>query len=131
MSYRRAAGPRARRPNPAGPRWVRLVAQMRLVYGTTCHLCDHPGALGADHLIPVSVAPELRWVLPNLRPCHGGRHKCPVCGLACNEIRQTKPVEQAREIIRRRIENPPLTTPLGGPRKPRGRRRIPAGGRPW
>jgi hypothetical protein len=48
----------------------------------TCWLCHHhipPGTGQIDHLVPVSVAPELAMVVANWRPAHGvaGCTTCP------------------------------------------------------
>lgn len=76
--------------------------------GTVCHLCGHPGATEADHVIPLSVRPDLRADSNNLRPAHGGKRqlgpggvyidaRCQTC-LAegkpgtCNQTRGAKPI---------------------------------------
>jgi 5-methylcytosine-specific restriction endonuclease McrA len=66
----------------------RKLAQFRALvfatYGTTCHLCEQPGADTIDHLIPAYEAPHLEYDLRNMRPAHG----------PCNYSRGTKPLEQ-------------------------------------
>jgi len=43
-----------------------------------CAWCGHPGSMTVDHLIPLSMAPELAEVRSNLAPVHG-REGCPFC----------------------------------------------------
>lgn len=74
-------------PKPAGRRWQAFRELVFATYGRTCHLCGHGGANQADHLIPVIQAPELAWDLANVRPAHGTRNRCPVCGRCCNQSR--------------------------------------------
>jgi 5-methylcytosine-specific restriction endonuclease McrA len=57
-------------------------AEMFAIYGRHCHLCGQAGADTADHLIPVSVWPEGRWVISNVRPAHRD----------CNSQRQAAPL---------------------------------------
>jgi 5-methylcytosine-specific restriction endonuclease McrA len=50
-------------------RWRTLRAQV-LMEEATCWLCGGPNPDSVDHVIPVSVAPELEYVRENLRACH-------------------------------------------------------------
>jgi hypothetical protein len=92
------------------------------VYGDRCHLCGHGGARQVDHLIPVSVRPDLGWELSNLRPVHGAPYNyCPVCRRACNQSRSNRTVEDARARAampkgRRRRQPAPVkpSTPSAG-----------------
>jgi 5-methylcytosine-specific restriction endonuclease McrA len=54
--------------------------------GPTCWLCGHGGSDSIDHVIPASVAPDLRADPANWRPAHGVRG-CPVCGVRCQQVR--------------------------------------------
>jgi hypothetical protein len=95
-------------------------------YGGLCHICRHGGARQADHLIPLAERPDLAWELSNCRPAHGmPGNRCPVCGMACNQIRGGLSVERARRIIAERTAQRQRTRPQGRP-KP-----DPAAGRPW
>jgi 5-methylcytosine-specific restriction endonuclease McrA len=75
---------------------------------THCGLCGkwvdkslthpHPGAPQVDHIIPVSVAPELTMVRSNLRLVHRA------CNLGRGTGSRPRPREQARRVFG------PLTT---------------------
>ena len=104
--------------HPSGREWKRKVANVIAAYGGICHLCDHPGALQADHVV---VRAESRDdSIANLRPAHGSagkwqRNPCPVCGLNCNNIRGALSVEAGRRKIARRIEALGLTDGVNEP----------------
>jgi 5-methylcytosine-specific restriction endonuclease McrA len=53
----------------AGHKW-RQIREQVLATNTVCWLCGLPGADSVDHIIPLSVAPELAHDLNNLRPAH-------------------------------------------------------------
>lgn len=69
-----------------------------------CHLCGHPGADTADHILPRSLHPEVApFDTSNLKAAH---HKpCAQCTklagrpIRCNNIRQDRPVQWARDKI--------------------------------
>lgn len=79
--------------------------------GTICHLCGHPGATVADHVIPKRERPDLVADPSNMRPAHGtdrqvgpgGRlfdARCKVCIQqgkkgTCNGTRGATPLEAA------------------------------------
>ena len=75
----------------SGRRVQQLTAAVLELYGTTCHLCDRPGADTADHLEPRSQGGTDE--LENLRPAHR----------SCNSTRGTRTVDEARTAIRGRI----------------------------
>lgn len=93
-------------PRPAAPRsrhrvgrpHRRAVTQMFAIYGDLCHLCGHPGARQADHLVPIRDWPD-QPIDPHLmRPAHGGGNEergldnpCPICGRRCNQERGARP----------------------------------------
>lgn len=62
----------------------RMASAMFAAYGSLCHLCGGPGATTIDHLVPVSLRPDLRWTLENVRPAH----------LRCNSKRRDAPLRQ-------------------------------------
>lgn len=81
--------PGRRYPKPSGRRWQAMRLRVFAIYGRECHLCGHGGSNQIDHLVPVSVDPALAWSLENLKPVHGvPGNRCPVCGLACNQVKQ-------------------------------------------
>jgi 5-methylcytosine-specific restriction endonuclease McrA len=53
----------------AGHKWRQIRAQV-LATNTICWLCGLPGADSVDHVIPLSVAPELAHDPANLKPAH-------------------------------------------------------------
>jgi 5-methylcytosine-specific restriction endonuclease McrA len=57
---------------------------------TICIVCGHDGADSADHIIALSVDPELAEDADNLGPCH--HRPCPVCGRQCNNEKGTRPL---------------------------------------
>jgi len=70
-----------------GHRWRKIVREV-LAESDTCWLCGQPGADSGDHVIPVSVRPDLELVRSNVRPAH----------LVCNQRRGTAPVGVPRRI---------------------------------
>ena len=64
-----------------GHRWRKLLAQVLEEDGDICWLCGKPGATSGDHVVPVSVAPELEFDRENVRPAH----------LSCNKRRGDRP----------------------------------------
>ena len=52
--------------------------------GGICHLCGHPGADAADHVVPLAQGGS--DTIDNLRPAH---HfvACETCGLKCNRVK--------------------------------------------
>ena len=49
--------------------------------GGICHLCGHPGADAADHVVPLSKGGT--DTVDNLKPAHH-RMTCETCGRRCN-----------------------------------------------
>lgn len=90
--------------HPSGRMWEAKVANVISYYNGICHLCGHPGAKQADHLVQYAEGGDDS--LENLRPAHGsaGKQKnpCPVCGLNCNNIRGALSVEAGKRKIARR-----------------------------
>lgn len=78
-----------------GRRAQAWVAAVHRRYGTTCHLCHHAGADSADHLQPRATRPDLMYDVDNGRPVH--HRRCPVCGVACNIARKSRPLAVAPE----------------------------------
>lgn len=73
---------------PSGRAWQAIRLRVFAIHGRICVICGHDGSNQVDHVIPVAVAPELAFVLTNLRPVHGvPRNRCPVCGQACNQAK--------------------------------------------
>lgn len=78
-----------------GRRAQAWVAAVLTRYGTTCHLCHHPGAESGDHLQPRAERPDLMWNIDNGRPVH--HRPCPTCGVRCNLKRKSKPLTASPE----------------------------------
>lgn len=66
--------------------------QMFAIYGRTCHLCGHGGALEADHLTPLALDPDQPPDPHAMRPAHGVNGRCTTCGRACNQERSAGPI---------------------------------------
>lgn len=82
--------------HPSGRPWRRARAQMFALWGDICHICGHPGATEADHLIPLAVVPTQLHDPMTMRPAHGGNGKCPVCRRACNASRKARAIDDPR-----------------------------------
>ncbi|GAA5048248.1 hypothetical protein HNP84_000216 [Thermocatellispora tengchongensis] len=82
--------PRSR--HRAGRPYRRAREQMFQLYGDTCHICLHPGAGEADHLVPVSIDGAQPIDPHAMRPAHGANAPCPTCGRKCNTERGAGPV---------------------------------------
>ncbi|MDX2705814.1 hypothetical protein PV350_23560 [Streptomyces sp. PA03-6a] len=88
--------PKPSRPDLGHRGYRRAREEMFAIYGTTCHICAHPGAREADHLVPYSrLADKTRMPSAHdMRPAHGGNARCPVCLRACNAERGNRPIPQ-------------------------------------
>lgn len=73
----------------SGERYMRWKRAVLAMWGTTCHLCGHPNAHTADHLVPVSVWPNQPYDARLGRAAHGVEG-CPTCGIKCNSSRGNK-----------------------------------------
>lgn len=110
MTTRKTA-PRARR-GAEGAVWRRIVQHILSRDMGICHICGHPGANSADHVISVAERPDLSLDAANLKAAHSHPAACPVCSPAsiarggkpvyCNEIKQGMSTERARRIIEAR-----------------------------
>lgn len=69
-----------------GPRYQRWRVEVHERWGWDCHLCGHPGATSADHLVPLSVWPNQPYDARLARPAHGVEG-CETCGVKCNSSR--------------------------------------------
>lgn len=100
----RMAGYEREQRHPSGAAWNRIKANVIASYNGICHLCGDPGAQQVDHLI--AYAEGGTDDISNLRPVHGvantQNNRCPVCQLACNNIRGSLSVEAGRAKILRR-----------------------------
>lgn len=111
--------------------WRRMVKEVVRRDAGKCWICGHFGAKSADHVIPVTEAPELAMDLSNLKAAHSYPGGCTECSRAskdgrqiyCNEIKSAMSVERARRVIEERT---------GLPLTPATRDDAPeAEGRPW
>lgn len=76
-------------PKRTGRPWQRLRARIIQRDGGICHLCGHPGADTADHIIPWSLGGTDNPA--NLKAAH--RH--------CNRVRGNRTVATARTTLTR------------------------------
>lgn len=109
----------AGRPGGIGSHAWELV-RMRVfgMHGHVCWVCLHPGARTVDHVEPVTERPDLALSLSNLRPAHGARNRCAVCGQCCNQLKGGMSLARARRIIAERMAArpaPPAREPACGP----------------
>jgi hypothetical protein len=64
------------------------------------------GANSADHIIPVTEAPDREWDETNIRPAHAWPKACPDCSVAagrpvyCNSIKGGMSLERAQRKLR-------------------------------
>ncbi len=84
-----------------GRRAQRWVAAVLAEHGDLCHLCHHPGAESADHIVTRAELVERGelyrlYELGNGRPVHHKR--CPVCSVACNTRRKSQPLTTAPPV---------------------------------
>jgi hypothetical protein len=75
-----------------GPRYLAWREGVFQRWGTVCHICGHPEAYTADHLVPLSVWPNQPYDPMLARPAHGvvqpdGSEGCPTCHVKCNSSR--------------------------------------------
>ena len=105
--------------HPSGRFWDRKKANVIAYYHGVCHLCNHNGALQIDHVIPFAETQDDS--IGNLRPVHGvagkQNNRCPVCGLACNNIRGALSVEAAKRKIAKRQGNVTPAKPVDNGRE--------------
>lgn len=73
----------------SGERWRIWRNGVFAMWGSDCHLCGHPGADSADHLVPLSVWGNQPYDPRISRPAHGVAG-CAVCHLKCNSSRGNK-----------------------------------------
>lgn len=78
-----------------GNAYLKAREKMFAKYGDVCHICGHPGARQADHLVPLRENPNQPIGADGMRPAHGaGRpdndNPCPTCGRRCNQQRGSK-----------------------------------------
>lgn len=99
--------------HPSGAAWNRKKANVIAFYNGICHLCNHPGALQVDHIVPFAETHDDS--IANLRPAHGTaknqKNPCPVCGLNCNNIRGALSVEAGKRKIAARQGKSPQAEP--------------------
>lgn len=81
--------PRVPRVWRAGVKWRVWRDGVFALYGSQCHLCGHPDADSADHLVPLSVWGNQPYDPRLSRPAHGVAG-CETCGLKCNSSRGNK-----------------------------------------
>lgn len=105
--------------HPSGAAWNRVKANVISYHNGLCGLCDHPGSLQVDHVVPFAETQDNS--IGNLRPVHGvaknQNNRCPVCNLACNNIRGSLSFQAGRAKVQRRMKNqqgvvtPPVKAP--------------------
>lgn len=85
-----------------GPYYAQWRIQVHAMWGDLCHICGHPEAHSADHLVPLSVWPNQPYEPMLARPAHGviqpdGTEGCPTCYVKCNSSRGNR---QLANLIR-------------------------------
>ena len=93
--------------NPRDTWEYRRNAKLTLAASDLCHLCLHPGARTADHIVSVKEWLERHGTdlgvnaLSNLAPAHGnrgpdGENRCTECNQLCNQARGAASLEPGR-----------------------------------
>lgn len=77
-----------------GPQYVRWRAEVHAMWGYDCHICGHPDAHTADHLVPLSAWGNQPYDARLSRPAHG-IEGCPTCHVKCNSSRGNKALGNA------------------------------------
>lgn len=75
-----------------GTRWKNFSKRLRRM-SPSCEFCGSPDQLTVDHIIPVSEAPELTYVLEN----------CRILCRSCNSRRQDNVTDTERAEVQQRI----------------------------
>lgn len=99
--------------HPSGAAWNRVKANVISYHNGLCGLCDHPGSLQVDHVVPFAETQDNS--IGNLLPVHGvaknQNNRCPVCNLACNNIRGSLSFQAGRAKVQRRMKAQDTVTP--------------------
>lgn len=69
-----------------GPDYAVWRKAVHAMWGYRCHLCGHPNAHTADHLVPLALWSNQPYDARLSRPAHG-IEGCPTCKLKCNSSR--------------------------------------------
>lgn len=79
--------------------WKRTRIQVFQIYGKKCSKCSREENLQVDHILPISLFPELRYEITNLQPL------CEKCNKLKSNIDFTRFVDEIGEIEKPSIVN--------------------------
>jgi 5-methylcytosine-specific restriction endonuclease McrA len=76
---------------------VRRARAEVLAESDVCVICGHRGSDSVDHIIPLSIRPDLADDKDNLGPAH--HEPCPTCAQRCNNLKGTRPLSEVTALV--------------------------------